>query len=154
MSHAHRFSKASDALTFVLAGNATFTLVSERTGARFTYKVRLADRRPNDPRRSWFVSLLSGPNNEADYVYVGMIREGFGNDGPAFRTTAKTKASPDAPSIKAIGFAVHALYDRGEIPAGLQVWHEGRCCRCGRVLTVPSSIENGIGPDCAEKMAA
>lgn len=29
--------------------------------------------------------------------------------------------------------------------------HEGRCCRCGRELTVPASIHAGMGPDCAEK---
>lgn len=27
----------------------------------------------------------------------------------------------------------------------------GRCCRCGRKLTVPSSIEMGMGPECAGK---
>lgn len=30
---------------------------------------------------------------------------------------------------------------------------EGRCCRCGRELTVPASIHAGMGPDCAEKYA-
>jgi hypothetical protein len=29
------------------------------------------------------------------------------------------------------------------------VWHEGRCGRCGRKLTVPESIESGFGPECA-----
>lgn len=32
-----------------------------------------------------------------------------------------------------------------------EVWHEGRCGRCGRKLTVPESIETGIGPDCAKR---
>jgi hypothetical protein len=31
--------------------------------------------------------------------------------------------------------------------------NEGRCCRCGRELTVPASIHAGMGPDCAEKYA-
>ena len=26
-----------------------------------------------------------------------------------------------------------------------------RCCRCGRKLTVPASIHNGMGPECASK---
>lgn len=30
---------------------------------------------------------------------------------------------------------------------------EGRCCRCGRELTVPASIHAGMGPDCAQKYA-
>jgi hypothetical protein len=28
---------------------------------------------------------------------------------------------------------------------------EGRCSRCGTELTVPASIHNGLGPDCAKK---
>jgi hypothetical protein len=32
----------------------------------------------------------------------------------------------------------------------LEVWHEGRCGRCGRALTVPESVERGIGPECWE----
>ena len=32
----------------------------------------------------------------------------------------------------------------------LEVWHEGRCGRCNRALTVPESIASGIGPECAK----
>lgn len=34
----------------------------------------------------------------------------------------------------------------------IEVWHEGRCGRCARRLTVPESILIGIGPECAEIM--
>src|ERR1019366_4832357 len=43
---------------------------------------------------------------------------------------------------------------RGLLPANLEVWHEGKCGRCGRKLTVPESIERGIGPECERLMAA
>jgi hypothetical protein len=61
-------------LTFVLAGNARFTVVSKRTGTRFTYRVRKAD---EGERRSvpWFVSVLTGPENDADFTYLGVIWE-------------------------------------------------------------------------------
>jgi hypothetical protein len=36
----------------------------------------------------------------------------------------------------------------GEMPPLTEIWHEGRCGRCGRKLTVPDSIAIGIGPDC------
>jgi predicted metal-dependent hydrolase len=35
---------------------------------------------------------------------------------------------------------------------GFNVHHEGKCGRCGRLLTVPSSIESGIGPECSKIM--
>jgi len=40
------------------------------------------------------------------------------------------------------------------IDKGFALHHEGKCGRCGRKLTVPLSIETGIGPECASKMAA
>jgi len=33
----------------------------------------------------------------------------------------------------------------------MDYYHVGRCGRCARPLTVPASIINGIGPDCAAK---
>jgi hypothetical protein len=140
---------ASAALSAMLAGNATLTLVSKKTGSRYTFNVKAP--REEDGTRSEgtrFVSLLTGPNNETDYSYIGMIRR----DGRGFRTTAKT-AAPESAPVKGFGWAFEALRN-GRLPETLEIWHEGRCCRCGRKLTTPASIELGIGPDCAEAMGA
>ena len=68
---------AAAAMTFILAGNATVTFRSAKTGCRYTYRITKADG-----------------------------------------------------------------------------WHEGRCGRCGRKLTVPESIEAGYGPECINLVAA
>jgi hypothetical protein len=147
------FQTAPAALTAILAGKAKITLVSTKTGARFTYKITRANASARNPSPLWFVSLLSGPNNEADFSYLGVIRAGFGNEGPRFSLTAKSTSTDAAPSVKAITWTVASLYNQGAIPAALEVWHEGSCCRCGRALTVPESIASGIGPECAKKGA-
>jgi len=36
----------------------------------------------------------------------------------------------------------------GQMPEDLEVWHEGRCSKCGRQLTDPVSISVGMGPTC------
>ena len=129
--------------TFVLGGNARVTLVSERTGARFTYRVRASkDGRVN------FVALLSGSDNDSDYEFLGTIFA----DG-AYRPGRKSRVSPDAPSAKAFDWVWRRLA-ADIMPTEVQVWHEGRCGRCGRALTVPESIATGFGPVCAEKVAA
>ena len=143
--NAAQFTDAAAALSALTAGNATITLVSKKTGARFTYNVK-APKEDNGTVR--FVSVLTGSNNESDFSYAGVVRKGQG-----FSTTAKSKVGPDAPSVQAFGWAFAAIRS-GTIPANLEVWHEGRCCRCGRKLTVPESVASGIGPDCAEKMGA
>ena len=134
-----------DALGFVTAGDAIFTLVSTKTGARFTYRVQEASR-PG----SWFVKLLSGPDNVRDYRYMGLLTR-TASGALALKATQGSKVSSSAPSWAALDWSIRVLHGAAEVPT-LEVWHEGRCGRCGRRLTVPESIAKGLGPDCAEAL--
>lgn len=134
------FANAIAARTFILAGNATFTIRSEKTGARFTYRVRASE-----DGAVHFVALLNGPDNEGDFQYIGYVRRGV------FFHGNKSRINREAPSVKAFAWAFSKI-QAGVIPDTLGVWHEGRCGRCGRKLTVPESIEAGIGPECATRM--
>lgn len=127
---------------FALAGNATFTLVSLKTGTRFTYRVQVAE----DNATMHFVSVLNGPDNTRDYRYFGFIRRGV-----FFHGGAKAKIAADAPSVKAFQWFWVNTARSVEMPA-LEIHHAGRCGRCGRALTVPESIRSGFGSDCLEKM--
>lgn len=129
--------------SFIIAGHATVTLKSKKTGSRYTYKVS-APREQNADRPVWFVSLLSGPDNEDNYQYFGNLRP------HAFEVGRKSRVSADAPSVKAFSwFYNKVLQEESEAALEqLEVWHEGRCGRCGRKLTVPESIESGFGPEC------
>lgn len=141
------------ALKFLLAGNATFTAQSDKTGTRFTYKVKRADPRDGqqEPPRLWFVSLLSGPDNENDFQYLGMIRPPRENqDGPlAFEHGIKSRIACTAPSFIAANWVISHLLRNRPTPS-CSVYHEGRCGRCGRKLTVPESIVSGFGPECIQ----
>lgn len=131
---------------FVLAGKATFTLVSKKTGTRYTYRVNGSE----DGRVS-FVSLLTGSDNENSYSYFGLLRHGI--NGTMFaHGAAKAKVSADAESAKAFAWFWQKIASRQELPAAVEFWHEGRCGRCFRKLTVPSSIASGFGPECAGKI--
>ena len=132
---------------FVQAGNATFTLLSTKTEQRFTYRVRLPE---NGNGTLFFVSLLTGSDNENSYSYIGTLRAG--PNGYRFEHGRKSKIAANALGVTAFAWFVGMVFQNQTIPASLEVWHEGRCGRCNRKLTVPSSIERGIGPDCAEMM--
>jgi hypothetical protein len=56
----------------------------------------------------------------------------------------------DALCVKGFAFFWHHV-ERGHIPTELVIRHNGSCGRCGRKLTVPTSIKAGIGPECAKK---
>jgi len=134
-----------DTKTFALAGNATFTVTSLATGTRFTYKVDLAD----DAKR-YFVSVLTGPDNWTNYKYFGTINPNTGEF--RFGNPERVKVSLDAPSARGFEWFWRHLNAEQNKLAAVKVSHEGKCCRCGRKLTVPESIESGIGPECASLM--
>jgi hypothetical protein len=89
--------------------------------------------------------LLNGPDNTNSFVYIGIIK-----NGNQFLWTAKSRVGKDAPSIIGFTYVLNALVDNNM--RGFEVWHEGRCGRCGKPLTVPESIASGFGPDCIQKV--
>lgn len=129
---------------YVTAGNATFTLTSMKTEARYTYKAQAV----RDREDRFFVSLLTGADNTASYSYIGLIDRGV------FRLTGKSKLPATAAPVRAIDFFCRHVLVGGRVPAeaGLEVRHMNKCGRCNRALTVPESIDRGIGPECWEKM--
>jgi hypothetical protein len=122
---------------FITAGKAFFTIRSEVTQTRFTYKVQKVE-----DKDMWFVSVLSGPNNESDYIYIGCI-----NPAGLFIHTKGSKVTPEAQSFKAFAWFWKRI---DNLPEVVSVFHEGRCGRCGRKLTVPESVESGFGPECIQ----
>lgn len=151
---------------FVFAGNATFTLKSLRTGARFTYKVRVKKEDllrsrtlnshggPSMPANEvvYFVNLLRGPNNTADFAYVGVLRR---DPARFFWTSASGKVGRSSPAYKGLLWLLDAMEKGrdGMLGTQVEVWHAGQCGCCGRKLTVPESIASGFGPECGRARA-
>lgn len=132
---------AAETKTFVLAGNATLTLVSRMSGNRFTFKIR----KPS-AEKPHFVKLLRGTDNESDFTFLGTI---FPTG--EYRHGMRSSIGAEADSAKAFEWFWRQV-SKGELPPTLEVWHEGRCGRCGRKLTVPTSIASGMGPECAGRV--
>lgn len=140
MIEAAQITDTAKALQFMFGGNSRTTLKSVGTGARYTYKIAEAKDRPG----FYFVSLLTGSDNESDFTYMGVVSNG------AFRLTSKSAYKADSLPVKALSWALKALH-AGKAQ-GLEIWHEGRCGRCNRALTVPESIESGFGPECITRL--
>ena len=138
--------------TFVLAsegkGKTHLTLLNTAKDKRLTYRIQRAK---DGNSRPWFVSVLTGSNNETDYTYAGCIWPATDKLPPIFTRTRASKLSADAPSVKAFSWFMTAL-DRSALPDALHVYHDGRCGCCNRRLTVPASVASGIGPVCAGKL--
>lgn len=130
------------ALEFILGGNSIFTVRKVVDQSRKTFKVYKSKKYADKFR----VYVLTGPDNTKSYTEIGLIT---------------------MDELKNVRFEAHnylgnkdyiTLFERifmsfsiGLVMPSIEMWHSGRCCRCGRVLTVPESIAAGIGPECAFK---
>lgn len=127
---------------FALAGNARFT-VSSPSGERYTFRISMKEADTQRPA-IWFVSLLTGSDNESSYTYIGILNALTGE----VRLTAKSRYTDDTKPVKVIRWALGLVWRDMNPPDGYAVRHEGRCARCNRLLTTPDSVDRGIGPEC------
>jgi hypothetical protein len=133
---------------FVTAGRAIFT-VSNPKGERYTFKIT---RKEDDRGVVFFAALLTGSDNEHDYTYMGLVSSALTN--ASVRVTRASRYTQDSKPVAVLAWALAVVNGKRQLPEGYAIRHEGRCGRCGRTLTVPESIDNGIGPECAAIMGA
>jgi len=131
---------------FFFGGNCTFTIKSEKSGEHRTFKIKQAKPNPQFATQNYFVSLLSGPNNESDFTYLGLVDKATG----VFRLTKASRMNDTSPAVVILRWFLGHLFTDGLLPNAV-VHHEGKCGCCGRTLTVPESITRGIGPECAKR---
>ncbi|RQW76718.1 MAG: hypothetical protein EHM14_15940 [Methanothrix sp.] len=127
---------------FVMAGHAIFTVGNDK-GNHYTFRVSCPKNNPD----LHFIGLLTGPDNGADYTYMGILLP----DG-AVRLTKASKYTGDSTPVRVASWACKVILGKAALPAGYSIQHAGRCGRCGRLLTTPESIERGIGPECWDIM--
>lgn len=150
---------------YLEGGNATLTIES-KSGTRFTFRFRQPD--PVDLRdpaqvanglrhakrgRCIWVSVLNGPDNESNYAFIGTIFPDRSTTD--IRPSGRSKVGLDAPSAQAVQWLLRQTYlgTNDEALFGrATIWHEGRCGRCGRKLTVPESVATGFGPECSSQL--
>lgn len=134
------------AVDYMTGGNAIVTLVDIPGQVRYTYKLMASD----EGKYLW-IKLLTGHDNTKDYtdIYVFHVTQ----DGePKLDFIRNNKVREDFPSVVLFRKVFHNLILRPDMNMDwLEIWHVGRCSRCGRTLTVPESIAAGIGPECILK---
>ena len=131
MSH---IIKHDVALNFIFGGNSIFTCRNTKTGNRFTFKVT-----KHKKEDVYFVKVLTNPDV---YEFIGSIRK-----ESAYKHSPKSRISTEAQSVRVFDFLVNKLRTN-TLPEFVEIWHEGRCAKCGKTLTDPESIKLGFGPFC------
>lgn len=104
------------------------------------------------PDRVWPVG---GPDCEISSApaRVAAGRRRDETDGTGDWNQLAAREAADGPQIRrAFLWALPYLWRGAALPAPGRIYHLGRCGRCGRALTVPSSVESGFGPECAGRV--
>ena len=124
---------------------ATMTVVNEATGNRLTVRFRRPNDKDGNPFKQVMVDLMTGSDNESSFAYIGTF------DGSVVRISNKQKTSLQKAQLAGdvLNWTLRAAR-AGDLKT-VRCLHEGRCGRCGRKLTVPESIDTGLGPECAGK---
>jgi hypothetical protein len=132
-----------DIKNFVFGGNATFTVVNTGTKKHFTFKVK----QPKNNDSVFFVSVMNGSDNNSNYAFIGTY---FTKNG-GYSHGKKSSIGKDAQSAKVISWFFNKFINNEEKYPTVQVYHEGKCGKCGRKLTTPESVKSGLGPVCGGK---
>lgn len=132
--------------TFIFQGKALFTLENKEKGTNITFKIQKLKRKRDQPEetRLFDVHVNAVNNLSQNSRFLGQVDRKMKTFKPHPRID-KTHIG-----IQTINWLIEKWGDLEKIEAGgnLGMYHQGVCCKCGLTLTVPESIENGIGPQC------
>ena len=147
MEHELKLTTGKEIASVLTAGNAILTFLNSQTGNRFTFKIVKKDEDKNNLTENnlFWVKVLTGSDNDSDWTFIGTIFKT--KDGTiTYKHSNKSRIRYSAQSAKVINWLVGI--GEGVVPDVLKVYHNGFCLKCGKTLTVPESIESGIGPKC------
>lgn len=140
-----------DIINYLLAGRGVLTLKNLTTGTHLTFKIaqpKLKEDEKDRLKMPFFVKVLTGSDNETSYTFLGTFWFDENTDMFTWRHGKRSSISKLAPSARTFPWFLKHISE-STLPDKVEVYHEGVCGMCGRKLTVPASIERGIGPTCA-----
>jgi hypothetical protein len=131
---------------FIFAGRSIFTLENSETGNYLTFKVKQIKKNYKPVPGQFAVECKSLGDKDYGYRFLGFIN--------LLERTFKNRCYDKSwVGYKTFVWLLKNIERLEEFPK-LVIYHEGRCCKCGMPLTVPESIDSGIGPDCKKTMYA
>lgn len=128
---------------YILAGKCIFTLYFPKMDKRYTYKI-VKDKISKN--KYYKVYTLIGDNNEDNtlYRFLGL----FYKNSMTLRVSSIWSNKP----AEMFDYFLGILSNKYEWLETCEFYPSRHCARCGRLLTTPKSIANGVGPDCLKAL--
>jgi len=141
----HKLDSASFR-TFMFQGKAFFTLHNIEKDTHITFRIQPPKRKRGQPEETRYFEVYVKALNDkyAGNKYVGRIDR----KERSFKPYGYVER--DHVGIQTIEWLIRNWnhLEEWEKEERLAIYHLGTCCKCGLPLTVPESIQNGIGPKC------
>ena len=130
---------------FIFMGRSVFTLENNETNNYLTFQIREIKKNGKVVPNQFSVQCKSLGDKEYGYQFLGYLNL-------ATKRFNSYKRTPNTFIGFKVFFWLMQNLERLEAFPKLAIYHEGRCCKCSLPLTVPESIDSGIGPECKRKM--
>lgn len=143
MDYVNQLNTAEDVKRFIYGGQGICTLLQVNNGISHTYKFS----RPKDssfPPDIIFVYAVHNPETDKPMLfYVGKV------DKDGFTLTSKSRFRADNDIAKGAKWIVRmSQHDEVASDSRMVLYHNGRCARCGRMLSRDEACKHGIGNKC------
>ena len=136
---------ANEFRTFMFLGKAQFTLENIETGNYITYEIRSRKiKRGDDPETRFFEVFVAALGDKVHgKVHIGEI------DRTRGIINVKEGIKSDYIGLVTMKWLLNKWRRLEEFTGKtLNIFHHNYCSKCGLELTVPESIQDGIGPIC------
>lgn len=134
---------------YILGGKSKFTLTNVSTNNHLTLKItKVKDfREQNAFTNGYYVSVCT---DYLEFNYIGLLLSR--NDEFFKFIPKKSFKDMNGKSVATVQYIIKNFLNDFKTHPDMKFYHFGCCCRCGRTITHPQSIERGIGPDCQRMM--
>jgi hypothetical protein len=129
---------------FIFAGRSVFTLENNETGNYITFKIKELKKNYKVIPGVFVVECKVLGDKDTGYCFLGFLNL---NE----RKFRRRFWDHNFIGYKTLFWLLKNL-ENLEKYEKLSIYHEGRCCKCSMPLTVPESIDSGIGPECNKRM--
>ena len=129
----------------LLAGKSTLTLRNPKRGTHIRVRMYNKKDRAGNPSTCFFLKVSLLGDSDTGYRYAGA----YFSDSKRFKAAPELEVDP--PLAAVVSLILRAI-DTPNLLSSAEIMHEGKCCRCGRKLTHPESIETGLGPECGGRV--
>jgi len=139
----YRMLSSETIATYLHGGRGEVTLASP-TGVAHRYLFSEPRNADEFPVGTIFVYAL----HEGRRFYLGML-----DNNNQFRLTSRSQFKADTETVKGAMYIAKMASDQNLVDqTQMMLYHSGKCCRCGRLLSSGKSISCGLGKSCRKQL--